>query len=74
VIAGQQGANHLHAATISDGGEHRRIEARNRSILEEAERVEIEAHGEFTEPDWREVVSPDGVRCLVTRGAEPPSS
>jgi hypothetical protein len=33
--------------------------------------AEIEANGEFTEPDWREVISPDGVRCFVTRFAVP---
>lgn len=28
----------------------------------------IEASGDyFTEPEWREVISPDGVRCYVTR-------
>jgi hypothetical protein len=38
------------------------------------EQAEIEANGYFTDPEWREVISPDGVRflsapsaCLVTR-------
>src|SRR5262249_48255620 len=49
------------------GGDYRRIEAKNRAALKAAEQAEIEATGEFAEPDWHEVVSPDGVRCLVTR-------
>jgi hypothetical protein len=44
-----------------------RIEAKNRAALEAAERAEIEANGYFTDPDWREVISPDGVKCFVTR-------
>jgi hypothetical protein len=32
-----------------------------------AEQAEIEANGYFTEPEWREVVSPDGVKCYATR-------
>src|SRR6185437_11590535 len=32
---------------------------------------EIEANGYFTEPDWKEVISPDGVRCFATRFREP---
>jgi hypothetical protein len=28
---------------------------------------EVEANGEFTDPGWQEVVSPDGVTCFVTR-------
>ena len=32
----------------------------------------IEAGGDyFTEPDWREVISPDGVKCYVTRFRQP---
>jgi hypothetical protein len=44
--------------------------------LEEAAQAEIEANGYFTEPDWKEVISPDGVRCWVTRwrAATPPVS
>jgi hypothetical protein len=43
-------------------GEYERIEARNRAALKEVE--------QFTEPEWREVVSSDGVRCFVTRSRE----
>ena len=27
----------------------------------------IEVNGDFTEPEWREVISSDGVRCFVAR-------
>jgi hypothetical protein len=43
------------------------IKAKNRAALKAAEQAEIEANGEFTEPGWREVINPDGVRCFVTR-------
>jgi hypothetical protein len=46
----------------------KRVEAKNRALLEAAE---IEAAGEFTEPEWREVISADGVRCFVTRFRDP---
>jgi hypothetical protein len=49
------------------GGPFRRIEADNRAALAAAEQAEIEANGYFTEPEWQEVVSKDGVRCFVTR-------
>jgi hypothetical protein len=59
-------------ATVPDGpdcqwkgGEYERIEAKNRAALKAAEQAEIEASGYFTEPGWREVVSPDGVLCFV---------
>jgi hypothetical protein len=45
----------------------KRIEAKNRAALKAAEQAEIEASREFTDPDWREVINPDGVRCFVTR-------
>jgi hypothetical protein len=65
----------LRAATVPDGparlwkgGEFERIEAKNRAALKTAEEAAVEANGQFTEPDWREVVSPDGVvGCFVTR-------
>ena len=56
----------LHRAALPND-EYRRIEAKNRAALKAAEQAEIEANGYFTEPDWREVVSRDGVRCFVTR-------
>jgi hypothetical protein len=62
----------LHAATVPDapsgrweGGEYRRIEAKNRAALKATEQA-------FTEPQWREVISPDGVRCLVARFRDAP--
>jgi hypothetical protein len=39
--------------------EYRRIEAKNRAALKEAEQAEIESDGYFTDPDLREVISPD---------------
>jgi hypothetical protein len=83
VIAGPAlTASQLHCATLPDGeimdgkptwggGSYERIEAQNRRLLERhfaetktAEEAEIEANGYFT---WREVISPDGVLCYVTR-------
>jgi hypothetical protein len=70
----------LHCAKIVDGkptwdgGSYERIEAQNRKALKAhfanlkaAEDAEIEANGYFTDPEWREVISPDGVLCYVTR-------
>jgi hypothetical protein len=66
--------NQFHCATVADGpdgkwkdGGFERIEAKNRAALKAADQAEIEANGEFTEPGWREVISPDGVRCFVTQ-------
>jgi hypothetical protein len=66
--------NQLHCATVPDGsdcqwkgGEYERLEAKKRAALKAAEQAEIEANGEFTEPEWRQVISPDGIRCFVTR-------
>ena len=64
-----------------EGGSLERIEAENRRALKAArkdkatikadlkaaEEAAISAGGYFSEPDWKEVISPDGVRCLVTR-------
>jgi hypothetical protein len=75
----------LHCATIPDGpggqwegGSFERIEAQNRALLKahstalkKAEETEIEANGYFTEPEWKEIISPDGVKCFVTRFREP---
>jgi hypothetical protein len=66
VVAGQPPTK---TATIPDGpdchfkrGEYERLEAKNRAA--------VAGIGDdcFTEPNWREVVSPDGVRCWVTGG------
>jgi hypothetical protein len=74
VAGGPLTPSQMHCATVPDGpdcqwkgGSFERIEAQNRKELAAAERAEIEANGYFTEPDWREVVSPDGVLCYVTR-------
>ena len=71
-------SSQLHCATIPDGpsgtwagGEYRRIEAKNRAALRAAEQAEIEANGYFTTPEWREAVSPDGVRSCITRFRPP---
>jgi hypothetical protein len=78
VVAGEISPDALRCATVPDGpdcqwkgGEFERIEAKNRAALKVVEQAEIEASGEFTEPDWREDISPDGVRCFVTRFAVP---
>jgi hypothetical protein len=51
-----------------------RIEAKNKAALKTAEEAEIEDGGYFTDTDWREVVSPDGVICYVTRFRVAPTS
>jgi hypothetical protein len=62
------------AATVPDGsncqwkgGDYERIEAKNKAALKAAEEEAIEAGGYFAEPEWREVISPDGVTCFVSR-------
>ena len=76
-------ASQLHCATVPDGeivdgkptwdgGSYERIEAQNRKALKAhfakaAEEAETESNGYFTDPEWREVISPDGVLCYVTR-------
>jgi hypothetical protein len=72
VVAGPElSPSQFHCATVPDGpggrwgGEFRRIEAKNKAALEAAG-IEVDG-GYFTEPDWQEVVSPDGVHCWVTR-------
>jgi hypothetical protein len=68
IVAGRKmPPDQLWAATVRDGGEHRRIEAKNRAMLKAAEEAEIDANGYFADPDWREVISPDGIQCFVTR-------
>ena len=51
-----------------------RIEAKNKAALKTAEQAEIEADGYFAEPEWREVISPDGVKCFVTRWCKAPEA
>jgi hypothetical protein len=78
VLAVEISLSALHCATCKwEGGSFERIEAENRRALkahfvEQArrERAEVAADGEFADPDWREVISPDGARCLVTRFRE----
>jgi hypothetical protein len=81
VVAGEISPEAFHCATVSDGrgnqwkrGSFERIEAQNQALLKApfaklkaAEEAEIEANGTFTDPGWREVVSPDGVKCFVTQ-------
>jgi hypothetical protein len=76
IVAGPKlSPSQLHCATVPDGpggswkgGEYRRIEAKNRTALTAAEQAWVEADGGyFTDADWREVVSPDGARCWMTR-------
>ena len=58
----------FHCATLAGSAldEVLRVEAKNRALLRAAEQDEIEANGYFTDPpEWRAVVSADGVRCFV---------
>ena len=71
-------ANALHCATVSDGpncqwkgGEFERVEAKNRAALKAADEAAIEDNGYFTDTDWHEAVSPDGVKCFVTSFGAP---
>ena len=71
-------ANAFHCATLPDGpncqwkgGEFERVEAKNRTALKAAGEAAIEANGYFTDPGWREVVSPDGVKGFVTSFVAP---
>jgi hypothetical protein len=61
----------FHCSTLGGSAmdEVRRIEAKNKALLQGAEQAEIAPNGEFTEANWTEVVSPDGVRCFVARTA-----
>ena len=67
----------LRRATIPDGpngrwesGAFRRIEAANRAALLAADRAEVEAAGSFTTTKLVEIVSADGVRCLIAGAAD----
>ena len=71
-------ANAFHCATLPDGpncqwkgGEFERVKAKNRAALKAAGEAAIEANGYFTDPGWREVVSPDGVKGFVTSFVAP---
>jgi hypothetical protein len=59
----------FHCAALGGSAmdEVKRIEVKNRTVLKAAEQAGVEANGDFSEPDWQEAVSPDGVRCYVTR-------
>jgi hypothetical protein len=80
IVAGRElTPNEVRVATVADAsdcqwrdGSFERIEAQNRRLLEAHfakvkadEQAEIEGNGYFTETDWREVVSPDGVVCYI---------
>jgi hypothetical protein len=66
VVAGEElPSKHFECAVLPDGpgarwegGEYRRIETKNAVAL---------SGDYFSEPDWQEVVSPDGVIVQVTR-------
>ena len=66
-------ANAFHCATVSDGSncQWKGGEAKNRAALKAADEAANEANGYFTDPDWREVVSPDGVKGFVTSFGAP---
>ena len=42
-----------------------RVEVKNRAALKAADEAATQANGYFTDPDWHEVMSPDGVKCFV---------
>jgi hypothetical protein len=79
IVAGpERPAVSLRAATVADGfrgrwagGEFQRVEAKNRRALKDA--AESVAGGSFTDPDWREATSPDGVVCFVVDHGRPAS-
>jgi len=78
VVSGEISPNAFHCATLPDGpncqwkgGEFERVEAKNRAALKAAVEATIEANGYFTDPDWREVVSPDGVKGFITSFGAP---
>jgi hypothetical protein len=78
VVSGEISPNAFHCATLPDGpncqwkgGEFERVEAKNRAAFKAAAEATIEANGYFTDPDWREVVSPDGVKGFVTSFGAP---
>jgi hypothetical protein len=70
--AGRLSDSQFHCAALGGSAmdEVLRIEAKNRAALKAhcaaPEAAEIAGAGEFTEPEWREVISPDGVRCFAT--------
>jgi hypothetical protein len=72
VVAGPQlTPSQLRCANVPDGpgcrwvnGEYRRIETKNAAALATEQ---IEAGGDFSEPHWHEVVSPNGVVVQVAR-------
>jgi hypothetical protein len=56
----------LHLVTV--GNPFKQDSKLNRRHWLEPDRAEIEAGGLFEDTDWREVFSPDGVRCFVADG------
>jgi hypothetical protein len=60
--------NQFHCATVGGSAMDAvlRIEAQNKAMLKAAEEAEIAANGEFSDADWREVISSDDVKCFVT--------
>ena len=69
------GAASMFSGTAHSSGSRQRIRRALKAHLAKlraAEEAEIEASGYFSEPDWQEVVSPDGVRCFVTRFRDAP--
>ena len=54
------------------GGEVERVEARNTALLRAAGVPDLPLTGGcFTDTEWREVISPDGVRCFVAQRDTP---
>jgi hypothetical protein len=47
-----------------------RVARINRGYWEAAEQAKIKANGNFAEPEWREAISSDGVRCFAAGQAD----
>jgi len=72
----------VHCAIIPDGpaykwedGSFERTEAKNRAALKakfkKSDELEMEAKDYSADPDWQQVISPDGVKCFVRAETAP---
>jgi len=76
IVAGEISPNAFHCATVPDGpggewedGSFERTEAKNRAVLKacfaQLDAAEVGVAVFYADPDWRQVISPDGVNCFV---------
>ena len=58
-----------------EDGSFERTEAKNRAALKakfkKSDELEMEANDYFADPDWQQVISPDGVKCFVRAETAP---